>query len=230
MDRPVTTLFLIESLDGKISPGNSDNLDVDKDWSKIDGVKEGLYQYYDIEQTTDLCSLNTGRVMEKIGVNVRKDIPKKSPCTFVIIDNKPHLDKNGIYYLSNWVNKLIIVTTNINHIVFTEKDNYNNIEILFYEKLDLIILLTDLYLKLKIKNLTIQSGGTLNGLFLRNNLIDFVNIVIAPILVGGKNVSTLIDGESITSPDELYKLKPLELTECNVLKHSYLQLKYKVKN
>ena len=42
MDRPITTLFMLMSLDGKISPGASDALDVDKDFPKIDGLKEGL--------------------------------------------------------------------------------------------------------------------------------------------------------------------------------------------
>ena len=53
-NKPTTTLFMLQSLDGKISSGNNDELDADKDWCKIDGVKEGLRQYYDIEQTTDL--------------------------------------------------------------------------------------------------------------------------------------------------------------------------------
>ena len=65
MDRPITTLYMLMSLDGKISTGASDDRDVDKDFPKIDGLKEGLYQYYDIEQTTDLWSFNTGRVQEK---------------------------------------------------------------------------------------------------------------------------------------------------------------------
>lgn len=51
-DRPITTLFLMISVDGKISPGNSDELDVDIDFPKIDGVKQGLHQYYEIEETT----------------------------------------------------------------------------------------------------------------------------------------------------------------------------------
>ena len=54
MDRPITTLFMLMSLDGKISPGASDELDVDKDFPRIDGLKEGLPQYYEIEQTTDI--------------------------------------------------------------------------------------------------------------------------------------------------------------------------------
>ena len=62
-NRPITTLFMLESLDGKISSGSADELDADKDWCIIDGVKEGLGQYYDIVRTTDYFSLNTGRVM-----------------------------------------------------------------------------------------------------------------------------------------------------------------------
>lgn len=46
--RSITTLFMLESLDGKISSGNNDELDADKDWSHIDGVKGGLHQYYEI--------------------------------------------------------------------------------------------------------------------------------------------------------------------------------------
>lgn len=68
MNRPITTLFMLMSVDGKISPGASDLLDVDKDFPSIAGLKEGLHQYYEIEQTTDLWSLNTGRVQAKLGV------------------------------------------------------------------------------------------------------------------------------------------------------------------
>ena len=45
-NRPITTLFMLSSVDGKISTGATDNLDVDKDFPQIAGVKEGLAQYY----------------------------------------------------------------------------------------------------------------------------------------------------------------------------------------
>ena len=227
--RPITTLFMLESLDGKISSGNTDELDADKDWCEIDGVKEGLHQYYEIEATTDYFSLNTGRVMAKIGVNDMKECHNKVEVKFVIIDNKPHLNENGIDYICNWVESLILVTTNKNHIAYSLIDKYDNLDILYYEELDLTRLLEDLYSKYNAEKVTIQSGGNLNGLFLRNNLIDYVNIVIAPLLVGGKDVSTLIDGEAISHSEELNKLKALELLECKQLDNSYIQLKYKVK-
>ncbi len=227
-EKPITTLFMLESLDGKISSGNNDNLDADKDWCQIDGVKEGLYQYYEIETTTDFYSLNTGRVMAKIGVNERTKYHDKIDCRFIIIDNKPHLNEKGIDYICHWVDKLILVTTNKNHVAYSLREKYDNLDILFYNDLDLKTLLTDMGKKYGAKAITIQSGGTLNGKFLRDNLIDYVNIVIAPLLVGGKDTSTLIDGESIISSKELGKLKALKLIECKQLDDSYIQLKYKV--
>lgn len=227
--RPITTLFMLESLDGKISSGNNDSLDADKDFCRIDGVKEGLHQYYEIECTTDYYSLNTGRTMGKIGVNNKKEYHNKVEVNFIIIDNKPHLNENGIDYICHWVEKLILVTTNKNHIAYSLKDKYDNLNLLFYEELDLKKLLEDLYSEYNVDKLTLQSGGNLNGLFVRENLIDYVNIVIAPLLVGGKDVSTLIDGKAIESNRELDKLRALELLECNKLEDSYVQLKYKVK-
>lgn len=54
MDRAITTLYMLMSVDGKISTGDNDTLDVDRDFPLVDGVREGLHQYYEIEQTTDL--------------------------------------------------------------------------------------------------------------------------------------------------------------------------------
>ena len=73
-----------------------------------------------------------------------------------------------------------------------------------------------------------QSGGTVNGMFLREKLFDYVDIVVAPVLIGGKDTSTLIDGSSLTGAGQLSGLGILELAECSVLRDSYIRLKYKV--
>ena len=229
MARPITTLFMLESLDGKINSGNSDALDVDRDWKNIPGLKEGLQQYYDIESNTDFFSLNTGRVMAKIGINEREGEPEKMDAvTFVIIDNAPHLNEKGIDYLCRWTGRLILVTTNPEHLAYKMQDNYDNLVVLGYEKLDLSQVLTDVCEKFGADRLTIQSGGSLNGAFLRDDLIDYVNIVVAPVLVGGKDTPTLIDGEAISAPEELDKIRPMKLIECKALNDSYVQLRYEV--
>lgn len=97
--RPYTTLFLLHSLDGKISTGDNDSRYTDKDLKHIVRIKEGLQQYYDLKQKTDLVSLNSGRVMAKIGVNDRIETPKKIDVDFVIIHNKPYPSQSGVEYI-----------------------------------------------------------------------------------------------------------------------------------
>ena len=224
MDRPVTTLFMLMSVDGKISTGASDELDVDRDFPVTDGLKEGLHQYYEIEQTTDLWAFNTGRVQGKMGVN-RKEPPGKSPVSFAILDNH-HLTEKGIRYFCALSKTFVLITSNRSHPAFDVKEE--NLNIIFQEKQDLGHALTLLKKDFGCERLTIQSGGTVNGLFLRQKLFDYVDLVVAPVLIGGKDTSTLIDGCSLTSREELSGLGVLQLTDCTVLEDSYLRLRYKV--
>lgn len=229
--RPQTTLFLLTSVDGKISTGDTDIMDVDKDFPRIEGIKEGLKQYYELEQRTDLFSLNTGRVFAKIGINEKTDEPTKIECSFVVIDNKPHLTKGGVAYLAKKTKNLIIGTTNENHPAFSMQTHFSNLYVITYKG---HIDFTDLFRQLKEKygadKLTIQSGGTLNATLVREGLIDRVLLVVAPALIGGKNTSTMMDGESIHTPDELFKIKTLELVQVKSLENSYLLLEYRVRN
>ena len=224
MGRPVTTLFMLMSVDGKISTGATDELDVDRDFPKIDGVREGLRQYYDIEQTTDLWTFNTGRVQAKMGVN-EKPLPEKTPVSFVIYDNR-HLDENGVRYFCAKSKEFVLITTNPMHPAFSVKED--NLRIIRQERLDLTAALTVLGEEYGCARLTVQSGGTVNSLLLREKLFDYVDIVVAPVLVGGKDTSTLIDGRSLMSSDELSGLGVLKLIECKALEDSYVRLRYEV--
>jgi 2,5-diamino-6-(ribosylamino)-4(3H)-pyrimidinone 5'-phosphate reductase len=80
------------------------------------------------------------------------------------------------------------------------------------------------------EKITIQSGGTMNSEFVRKGLVDKLMLVVAPALIGGEDTSTLMDGESIHSQNELFKIKTLELIKAEPLKNSYLLLEYKVNN
>ena len=224
MDRPITTLFMLSSVDGKISTGAVDSLDVDKDFPKITGLKEGLYQYYEIEQTTDLWSLNSGRVQAKMGVN-HKEMPNKTIVSFVLIDNK-WLTERGVRYFCALSKQFVLITNNKSHPAF--KVESDNLGIIYQETLDLKSALEVLKRDYGCERLAIQSGGTLNALFLREKLFDFVDIVVAPVLIGGKDTSTIVDGKSLTTEEELSQLGVLELIECQQLEHSYLRLRYKV--
>ena len=133
MDRPITTLFMLSSLDGKISTGAVDVLDVDRDFPTIPGIREGLHQYYEIEQTTDLWSLNTGRVQAKMGIN-HKPFPKKSPVSFVLVDSQ-HLSEHGVRYFCALSQTFVLITTNDQHPAFSV--NEGNLHIILQKELSL---------------------------------------------------------------------------------------------
>ena len=53
---------------------------------------------------------------------------------------------------------------------------------------------------------------------------------MAPVLIGGKDTSTLIDGPSLYKKEELLELGVLKLMNCTILEDSYLRLRYEVKH
>ncbi|MBR5636138.1 MAG: dihydrofolate reductase family protein [Pseudobutyrivibrio sp.] len=223
-NRPITTLFMLMSVDGKISPGATDEVDYDKDFPNIEGLKEGLHQYYGIEQTTDLWSFNTGRVQQKMGVN-ELPLPEKTIVSFAVLDNS-HLTEHGVKWFCAKSKNFVVITSNKNHPAFNVSED--NLHIIYQEEQNLGAALVELKEKYGCERLTVQSGGTLNGLFLREKLFDYVDIVVAPVLVGGKDTSTLIDGKSMTGTDELNKLGVLKLEKVEALEDSYIRIKYKI--
>ena len=116
------------------------------------------------------------------------------------------------------------MTNNRHHPAFSIQAE--NLHILYHDPLDLPSTLKELKEKFGCERLTIQTGGTLNGLFLREKLIDYLNIIVAPVLIGGQNVSTLIDGPSISQVNQLSSVGVLQLIEAKPLQNSYLQLRY----
>ena len=218
--KPYTTLFLLSSLDGKISTGLGPNMDFDIDLPHLSGVKEGLSQYYAIEETTDLFSLSSGAIQKKLDRN-RSALGKVVPITNVVIDNH-HLTPIGIRNVIKSYEKVIIVTNR-------ERPSIP-CDVIRYDGYNFWPVFKQLFSKFGCKRLTIQTGGTLNTALLRQGLIDEIRIIMAPILVGGKDTPTSFDGQSITSKEKLYNIKSLTLISINTLKHNYVEMIYKVNN
>ncbi len=230
--RTYNTLFMLESLDGKISTGDVDERDVDSDFPQIAGVKEGLHQYYELEKRTDFVSFISGKVLAKIGFNSKPlEEAQRIPVNFVVVDNKPHLNEHGLEFLTRKFKKLFIVTTNRNHPAYKMQEKLKNIIILHYDdSIDFPNLFHKLCKDYAIKRVTIQSGGTLNAALIRDGLIDAVRIVIAPCLIGGQATPTLVDGKSLRTANDLTKIRPLKLKDCKALEDSYVVLSYEVIN
>lgn len=225
MTLPVTTLFMLMSLDGKISTGAAEERDFDKDLPKIYGVAEGLGQYYRLEETTDRFSLNTGRVLAKVGWNDTKTDIERRPVSFVVVDNT-HLTGRGVRNLLERTERLIVVTANCRHPAVHVADH--RLDVLEVDgQIDFRSLFGQLA-DMGVRDLTVQSGGTLNATLVRSDLINYVSVVVAPVLVGGRSTPTLLDGDPLDGEDDLRLLRPLELLSVRDLDHSYLHLRYAV--
>ncbi|MBQ9959894.1 MAG: dihydrofolate reductase family protein [Oscillospiraceae bacterium] len=223
MSRPITTLFLLMSVDGKISTGSTDNMDVDRDFPTVAGLAEGLQQYYDIEQTTDLWSLGSGRVQQKMGVN-EGPLPQKTPVSFALFDNS-HLTERGVRHFCARSQQFVLITDNEQHPAFSVAAD--NLHIILHPK-SFADALQQLNTRFGCERITVQTGGTLNTLLVREKLIDYVDIVVAPVLIGGKDTATLMDGASLSDASQLSSLGVLQLERCEALQNSYVRLRYKV--
>ncbi|MEM3794748.1 MAG: dihydrofolate reductase family protein, partial [Thermoprotei archaeon] len=73
------------------------------------------------------------------------------------------------------------------------------------DHVDLPLLFERLY-ELGVKRLLVEGGGELNWHLLKNNLIHEVQVTIAPIIVGGKNAKTPVEGEGYPTIGEGFKL------------------------
>ncbi len=231
--RAETTLFLLVSADGKITSGSSDTLDPGWDWKRVHGVKEGIGQYYQIEQTTDLHFLITGKILAKIRPDETDEpaAPPENPpdVSSIVVDNKPWLEDRDLKRLGQRHKALYLVTSNAAHPAFEMQGVLDNLTVIHYpDGIDF----ADLFRKMKqdygAQRITVQSGGILNAILVRAGLIDHVLLIMAPLLVGGESTPTLIDGRSFQTEADLLGLKALTLTKCEQLKDSFVRLEYDV--
>ena len=138
------------------------------------------------------------------------------------------MTEHGVTYFCRKSKVFVLITSNKEHPAYNIKEN--NLHIIFQEKLSLKDALHELESSYGCNKLTIQSGGTVNGLFLRAKLFDYIDVVVAPVLIGGKETASLIDGSSILSENELSELGVLKLIDCTVLNDSYIRVRYQVIN
>lgn len=224
MNRPKTTLFLVQSLDGKITTGISDKRDFDTDLVADELLKDGMADYYNIEKTTDYWSCISGRIAAKLGANDGLFFKEHKHVCFVIITN--HLEESGILHIARNCDKCVIVTTG---------DKYDEVflpstaKLWKYQELNMKILLYDLYRKMNVDSLTIQTGGSLNAEWFAADCVDCIKLVLAPVIIGGFQTSTLVDGvplmENIATRG---KYTNLELINVRRLHQGFLCLDYNV--
>ncbi len=222
--RPTVTMFMLASVDGKTSTGPNDLYDFDKDLPKLPYTYKGLHQYYELEQKTSLWCMSSGKTQVKVldGVELRNI--KKSPASIIVVDSY-HINDYVLERLSYKFHRVILASIRKRSF----KCMYPNVSVEVFEASNLNVppatLLKTLYAKYNITDICLQGGGTLNASFIREGLVDYIDIVVAPIIVGGSTVPSLVTGPN---PSELSELKGLELLATVPMENNYARLLYRV--
>lgn len=58
-----------------------------------------------------------------------------------------------------------------------------------------------------IRSILLEGGGTLNWSMIKEGLVDQVRVAVSPVIVGGKDAKTLVDGSGYESVEQGMKLK-----------------------
>ena len=64
-----------------------------------------------------------------------------------------------------------------------------------------------------ISSVLIEGGGSIHAAFLENQLVDKVEIYIAPKLVGGSNAPTFLEGTGVELMRDAVDLEDLQITQ-----------------
>lgn len=90
---------------------------------------------------------------------------------------------------------------------------------------DLKTALQQLNDRYSIQRIRVDSGGTLNGVLLREGLVDELNVLINPELVGGTSPRSMYVADDLKNPSGCLRLKLLWVER---LREEYLYLRYAV--
>lgn len=94
-----------------------------------------------------------------------------------------------------------------------------------YEKVNLGTALEEINVQFGVKSLRVESGGKLNGLLLRDDLVDEVCVLIHPTMVGGSSTDSIYIAPDLKSAEDALDLKLIKIEK---LKNEIILLRYRI--
>jgi len=254
MDRPNVYVYVTTSLDGRLSlePNATlynpdkinldkyprfhdifgDNLPVDelKEIYKPDTFMEGsnmiMFEGQEVKKLPKYKEYSEDLYQDYLPIEITKN-PKRE-FWLAIVDGKGRL-RSG--YKGNEDNEkshmLHLVSYNVapEYLAFLQKSKIPYL-ISGKERVDLKKMLSKMYTKLNIKSIMISSAGKLSGALLRDDLIDEINILFNPFIIGGFKTPVLFASTELNPP----KILPTKLTliSSKVNDNGSIWVRYKV--
>jgi 2,5-diamino-6-(ribosylamino)-4(3H)-pyrimidinone 5'-phosphate reductase len=188
------------SIDGKISTRKNDSAIS----SKLD-----LVRVHKLRSTVDGIMIGISTVLEDDPMlNVRYSTTGMKNPTRIIIDSKARIPLNSrIIDSSNKIQTIIAVTHNASSRKIKEIQK-KGAQVLVYGngKVNLRNLFQQLE-KMGLKKIIVEGGGEINWSVLKLGLVNELVVTISPVIIGGRDAKTLVEGKGFTNISDGIKMK-----------------------
>jgi 2,5-diamino-6-(ribosylamino)-4(3H)-pyrimidinone 5'-phosphate reductase len=217
-NKPYVILSAAMTIDGKIASKTGDpELSDQEDWKEV----------HKLRSQVDAILVGKGTII--------KDNPKLHIKYFshngyyrIVLDSKLSIpiDSNVINFEPKTYPTIICTTENVSNKKVQEFEA-KNVKIIKSGKGNRVNIgeLLPILLQIGINKILLEGGGNLNWSFIKENLVDEIRLTIAPWIVGGKEATSLVEGEGFNKMVESprYKLEAVNQRD------NYISLKY-IKN
>lgn len=224
INRPFVYLCTGMSLDGKISTSKRVDIRITTD--------DDRNFLYDHRVPCDAIMMG-GRtiILDDPGLTVKSIQRQKQrlalgktlePVKVGIVSDVSKLKTNGDFFNKGDAKKIIFTTERSSETKIKALRDKAEIFVYGKQKVNLKRALAKLY-DLGIKSVMVEGGGELIFSLLKDDLVDEINLKIGDLILGGRIVPTLCDGEGFSG----LTAKQVKLVDLK-RKENYLMLKYKV--
>jgi len=211
---------------------------------RITGFDADVELYYELASKLDVDAVLMGSntVLMGFGVKPGETLEESEeafkPRAEDPDDHRPLLvvpDSNGRIRIWSEILKMPYIkdvlvlcsrSTPIEYLNFLD-ERYISYLVVGYQHVDLENALEELNTEFGVKKIRVDSGGTLNGILLREGLADEVHLLIHPELVGGITPNSIFQAPDLK--DEYHTIK-LQLASMEKIKVDIIYLKYKILN
>ena len=188
------------SIDGKISTRKNDSAIS----SKLD-----LVRVHKLRSTVDGLMIGISTVLEDDPMlNVRYSTTGKKNPTRIIIDSKARIPLNSrIIESSNKIQTIIAVTHDASSRKIKEIQKKGALVLVYGNgKVNLRNLFQQLE-KMGLKKIIVEGGGEINWSVLKLGLVDELVVTISPVVIGGRDAITLVEGKGFTNISDGIKME-----------------------
>jgi riboflavin biosynthesis pyrimidine reductase len=218
------TLFMISSVDGKITTKPGSNPDYD--WPKINPHYMEIYYGEMLSMDVEGVVMSAHSFVKFMNLNIEapKEWNKQVGVSIIVVDSRGLLNEVGMNNLKMRYKRVIVFISEETHSNY--KELLQNINIEFYQTCGEKVNYKEMFKKLEelgYKKISIESGGTLNSYILRAGVVDEIHIITVPILIGGLGTPSIMDGKQIVDWKEII---PLKLLGIDKLKYGFIKSRY----